>query len=312
MTTTKITTSFEDIKDLLPKRTSLYYVDYRDSLDEHTNLIQKCIDNKSADALYEAIDEWYLDSPHYEFESLNKELISDICKKFKIEEEQAEEIIEEYRDLIEEHYYSVDDSNVLKDLVRNSRSIAVRIPLYSNYDCINSHYFEGGYAYKESYFGDMVDVLNLNPAKVKKMLLENDVECYGTFPNYKHREGKELVSYADFWQELENSSCGANLLVFVGKLSIQSLIESNFELKEITIPKGNNCGLFSDFQGGGSVIEMELQKDFTIKLDVPRKKNLAKYDSFSLLIDETNGYSINEVYGVSREFWGNEIIIKNK
>lgn len=308
MTTTKIT--FEDLKDLLPKTTSLYFVDYNDNLDEHTDLIQKCIDDKNYDVLYEAIDEWYLDSPHYAFEYLDEELKSDICKKFNIEEDKAKELLEEYRDEIRDHYYSVDDSTVLKDLVRNSRAINVRMPLYSNYDCINSHYFEGGYAYKESYFGDMVDVLNLNPAKVKKMLLENDVKCYGAFPNYKHRDGKELVSYSDFWQELENSSCGANLLVFVGKVNIQDLIDNSFELKEVTIPKGNSCGLFSDTFGGGSLIEMKLQKDFTIKLDVPRKKNLSKYDSFSLLIDKTNGYSINQSYGVTSDFFGKEITIK--
>lgn len=307
MEAVKIT--FEEIKDLLPTRTSLYYVDYNDSLDNHTKLIQECIDDKNCDALYEATNEWYEEQPFYTFESLDNELISDICNRFEIEEEEAEEIFEEFRDEIRDRYYDVDDSDVLKDLVRNSNSINIRIPLYSNYDCINSHYFENGYTYKESYFGDMVDVLNLNPAKVKKMLLENDVKCYGSFPNYKNRDGKEYVSYADFWQELQNSSCGANLLVFVGKVDIQTLIDNNFELKEVTIPRGNNCGLFSDFQGGGSVIEMELQKDFTIKLDVPRKKGLTKYDSFSLLIDEANGYSINSVYGVSNEFFGNEITI---
>lgn len=303
-----IKVTFEEIKDLLPTRTSLYYVDYNDNLDEHTEIIQKCIDDKSCDALYMAIDEWYWDCANYEY--YDDELKADICRKFDIEDYEAEEILEEFRDEIRDHYYNVDDSNVLKDLVSNSRPINIRIPLYSNYDCMNSHYFEGGYAYRESYFGDMVDVLNLNPAKVKKMLLENDVKCYGSFPNYKNRDGKEYVSYADFWQELQNSCCGANLLVFVGKVDIQDLIDNNFELKEVTIPRGNNCGLFSDTFGGGSVLEMELQKDFTIKLDVPRKKGLTKYDSFSLLIDETNGYSINSVYGVSSKFFGNEIIIK--
>ena len=305
MTTTKIT--FEEIKDLLPTRTTLYYVDRNDSLDEHTKIIEKCIEDKSADALYEAIDGWYQDSPFYEFESLDKDLVSDICSKFEIEEDEAEELLEEYRDEINDHYYSVDDSTVLQDLIRNTSSIEVRIPLYSNYDCINSHYFEGSYSYRESYFGDMVDVLNLNPAKVKKLLVENDIEVYGSFPNYKHREGKELVSYADFWQELENSSCGANLLVFTGLLNLQDLLDKDFKVVELTIPKGNNCGLFSSTYGGGSVLEMELQRDFKIKLDVPRKKGLTKYDSFGLSIDDANGYSIDSVYGMCRSFWKNEI-----
>ena len=44
--------------------------------------------------------------------------------------------------------------------------------MLSNYDCINSCWLEsqGGFRYKESYFGDMIDTLRLNPAKVKKAL----------------------------------------------------------------------------------------------------------------------------------------------
>ncbi len=52
---------------------------------------------------------------------------------------------------------------------------------------------------------------------------------------------------------------------------------------------------------------MKLQKDFKIKLDVPRKKNLTEYDTFSLLIDEANGYSIDSTYGMTRSFWKNEL-----
>lgn len=99
--------------------------------------------------------------------------------------------------------------------------------------------------YRESYFGDMVDVLNLNPAKVKKMLLENDVKCYGSFPNYKHREGKELVSYADFWQELQNSLLWCKLISFCGQ------------------------SRYTRFNRQQLRTERNLQKDFTIKLGSP-------------------------------------------
>ena len=308
-TINKIT--FEDIKDLLPKSTSLYYVDYRDSLDEHTELIQLCIEKKCVDPLYEAIDEWYQDSPIYAFDYLDKELVSDICKKFDIEDDEAEEIIDEFRDYINDHYYNVDDSTVLKDLCRNTSSLPIRLTMYSNHDCINSHWFEtsgdGGYTYKDSYFGDMVDVLNLNPAKVKKMLLSHEVNAFGNFPNLKYRDGKEFVSYESFWQELQNSCCGANLLTFVGLVDVEMLIENNFELKEVTIPKGNNCGLYSSMQGGGSVIEMELLRDFKVKLNIPRK-NKTKWDTFGIDLDENgSGYSIDNAYGVTRLFWGREI-----
>ncbi|MBK9936759.1 MAG: hypothetical protein IPP05_22240 [Cytophagaceae bacterium] len=44
--------------------------------------------------MYSAIDDWYIDSPCYAFEYLDKELADDICRKFDIED--AEEIMEEY------------------------------------------------------------------------------------------------------------------------------------------------------------------------------------------------------------------------
>jgi hypothetical protein len=304
-TATKI--SFAQIKELLPKTTSLYYVDYRDSLDEHTELIQQCINDKNADALYEKIDEWYIDGADYSIDSLNEELLSDLQNKFDIEEDEAKEIIEEFEEELRDYYYDKDTSDVLKDFCKNTRSIPIRVSMLSNYDCINSHWFEGqgGYSYKESYFGAMIDTLRLNPSKVKKMLVEKDVKVYGVYPNYKQREGKELVSYAEFWQELQNSCCGANLLTFVGLIDVSDLLENNFEVNKVTIPKGNNCGLYSEMQGNGSVIEMKLTRDLTIDL---KKQGKTKYDTFYLELDESgSGYSIDNAYGVTRSFWGKEI-----
>ena len=93
--------------------------------------------------------------------------------------------------------------------------IPIRVEMLSNYDCINSHWFEsqGGYRYEESYFGDMVDSLNLNPARVKKILTKHGYKAYGRFPNRKNRNGREQVSYEQFYEELyQFLCCGANLL----------------------------------------------------------------------------------------------------
>lgn len=310
--TTKTKISFEDIRDLLPQTTSLYYVDYNDSLDEQTKVIEECLNKQSADKLYESVDDWYIDSPHYAIQEYNRELKNDLVSKFSIEDFEAEELIEEHRDLIEEHYYNVDDSTLINDLCRNSRDINVRVTMYSNYDCINSHWFEtqcGGYTYKETYFGAMVDTLKLNPRKVKDLLISKGLKAFGSYPNLVKREGKELVSYESFWQELENSSCGANNLIFVGKINIQELVEKDFKLTNIVIPKGNNCGLFSSFQGGGSIIGMELLHDFKINLS---KHGKTKYDSLGIEIDGRDcdsGYSIDEAYGVTNKFWGKTITI---
>jgi len=133
---TKEKINFEAIKDLLPKRTSLYYVDYNDNLNGQTEVIQTCISDGNLYALYESIDDWYIDSPFYAFEELDKELISDICNKFDIEEEEAKEIFEEFEYEIRDHYINVDDSNVLKDLLSNTSSFI------THYD--TGYYMDGG------------------------------------------------------------------------------------------------------------------------------------------------------------------------
>lgn len=139
--------------------------------------------------------------------------------------------------------YDRNDSDTLKELLKNTDDIPVRVEVLSNYDCINSNWLESqeGYRYKESYFGDMIDALNLNPAKVKKMLVEKGYTVYGRFPDKKYRDGKEQVSYEQFYHELINSCCGANLLTYIGKVSLQELYDAGFSLGEVIIPKGNCC-----------------------------------------------------------------------
>lgn len=304
--TTQTKIKLENVLALLPKEVQLYYVDYNDNLDEHLDLLQECIEAKNFDTLYEKIDEWYIGSSDYEFDNILNELKEDIEYTFDIED--ASEILEEFEDEIRDAIYERDSSDILGDLLSNTSNIPLRVTMYSNYDCINSHWFEtsgnGGYSYKESYFGAMVDTLKLNPKKVKELLKSKGINTFGSFPNLKARDGKEYVSYQDFWQELENSSCGANLLTFVTCIEASDILKLE-SLSKIRIPKGNNVGLFSSFQGGGSVIEMGLLKDFDIDLS---KHGLTKYDTFVIEIDKGT-YSINNVYGVTSNFWGNTIEI---
>ena len=150
--------------------------------------------------------------------------------------------------------------------------------------------------------------LLLNPAKVKKALTEKGYTVYGRFPNRKYRDGKEQVSYEDFFQELENSCCGANLLTYIGLVNLKDLYDADFRIKEVIIPKGNTCGLFSSMYGGGSLIEMELQNDVRIRLDKARK------DGYGLrlrLDNERSEYdcSIKHVYGVCDTFFGKQVSI---
>lgn len=96
-----------------------------------------------------------------------------------------DKFFQEHEDEIREEIYDRNDSDTLKELLKNTDDIPVRVEMLSNYDCINSNWLESqeGYRYKESYFGDMIDALNLNPAKVKKMLVEKGYTVYGRFPD---------------------------------------------------------------------------------------------------------------------------------
>ena len=101
----------------------------------------------------------------------------------------------------------------------------------------------------------MVDALNLNPARVKRMLVEKGYTVHGRFSDKKCRDDKEQVSYEHFYQELINSCCGANRLAYIGKVSLKDLYDTGFSFKEVIIPKGNYCGIFSSTYGGGSLLQ---------------------------------------------------------
>ncbi|MDR0430354.1 MAG: hypothetical protein LBH58_07770 [Tannerellaceae bacterium] len=292
---------------LMDKNYSLSYVDSQESLDNSLDTIEKCLNDKSADFLFEELDGRF----EYQIEMTVDSIMEDLKKKLKqkgYKKWEAEKFFEENEEKIRDDIYSRDDSDPLMDLLRNTSKIPVRVELISNYDCINSHWLEssGGYSYEESYFGDMVDALNLNPHKVRKLLLGHGEKTTGYFPDKSSRNGKEQVAYGQFYKELENSTCGANLLTYVATIDMEKLYESGFNLTEVIIPKGNKCGLYSSMQGGGSLMEMDLERD--VKLNLTK----GKYPYFRLEIDKYGreyDYSIKQVYDVCDSFFGKPLNI---
>lgn len=302
------TLTLDFVKSLMEQSYTLVWTDYNDNLDNHLDVIRKCLDRRNCDCLWEKAGEWYGDA---EYEAVHgiMEKLKEECFVFNdFDEHEVDAFFDEYEDEIRDEIYSRNDSDVVKDLIRNTDDIPIQVEMLSNYDCINSNWFEsqGGYSYEESYFGDMVDSLNLNPAKVKKLLTGHGCKVYGRFPNRKGRNGKEQVSYEQFYTELINSCCGANLLTYIGKVSLKDLYDAGFSLKEVIIPKGNCCGLFSSTYGGGSLLEMELKQDVKLKLEV-KSCNGFRFR----LDDERSKYdcSIQHVYGVDDLFFNNAVSI---
>jgi len=198
----------------------------------------------------------------------------------------------------------------IKDLIRNTSKPNLRITLFSNYDCINSNWFEqsnGGYTYKESYFGAMVDALNFNPAIVKKVFEKRGMKMPGRWPNKTRRNGKEWVDYNGFAVDMENQSCPACNLVIVGKCDLLSFWERKDPDKPVKLylPQGNYVGMFSHMNGGGSPIECPLK--FALEIDLAKATGNTDYDHWGIEVDY-GSYSIDNAYGVTKEFWKKEII----
>lgn len=302
------TLTLDFVKSLMEPSYTLVWTDYNDNLDNHLDIIRKCLDRRNCDCLWEKAGEWYGDA---EYEAVHgiMEKLKEECFVFNdFDEHEVDAFFDEHEDAIRDEIYSRNDSDVVKDLIRYTDDIPIRVEMLSDYDCINSNWFEsqGGYSYEASYFGDMVDSLNLNPAQVKKLLTSHDYKVYGRFPNRKSRNGKEQVSYEQFYEELINSCCGANLLTYIGKVSLKELYDADFSLKEVIIPKGNCCGLFSSTYGGGSLLEMELKQDVKLKLEVKG------CNGFRFRLDDERSkydYSIQHVYGVDDSFFNNAVSI---
>lgn len=119
------------ITEFLPRYVCLFYVDYRDSLDEHEDIQEKCLRSNSLESLYEKSFEWY-ESPEQE----NLEEYMDETRR-NMEKAGLSGLFKEHEEQIRDLIYERNDSNPAKDLIRNScdtnlfYSLGVEIDGYS-------------------------------------------------------------------------------------------------------------------------------------------------------------------------------------
>ena len=64
--------------------------------------------------------------------------------------------------------------------------------------------------------------------------------------------------------------------------------------KSITIPKNSWAGFYDSWSGSGSVLEVKLSEDVKIK----KQHGKTEYDNVSIVLDQNNKYSVEEVYGL--------------
>lgn len=127
MTETKTQITWEQIEEHIPKEVELIHIDYRDSFDEHLDIIQECFEKESSDILFENSHDWY--DCYHGREYYKEELVSDLVSHFDIEESTAQELVEEYDDEINQTLWDRDKSTPIADCFNNTQDQAIYFDL---------------------------------------------------------------------------------------------------------------------------------------------------------------------------------------
>lgn len=289
-----------EIEGLMQEPYQLVYMEPQDNLNDSLELMQYCLEQKSPALLWERADEWWYDESRDPLDAIIDDLKKQCETKLGYSTEEVERAFEVYQDddLIEEAILErCEEEDTTRYLLKQTAwdgAVPIRVEVNSpNKELLSPEFhLSHGYSYEKSYFGDMVDLLQLNPAKVKEMLEEKGIEAIGTYPDLPERNGNEVVTYNAFMQELQENVGTGNQLTFLATLKLTDALDAGFDLKDITIPKGNQVGLYSSVDGAGGQLGMELQRDLALPLG-------GAY-SPTITIDGEGvyrGYSIQETYG---------------
>lgn len=276
---------------------------YEDHFNHSGETIQKCLDANSDEALYDTLWEAGArrEGSEYVLEGIRDKLLC--TGKYGPLHPYIDEWLEEdvNKEAMLEAIEERDNSNPYREMLSRSR-IRARVTLYTNYDSLPHNYDMDNTYYYDGYIKDIVDVLCLNPAKVKQAFNQKGINTTGRWPDKKKRNGREAVRYEALGEELLNQCC-YGLLTFMGLMPLADLYEHNFaEYKTIVVPKGNNCGMFGHWNGGGSLMEMELLRDLYIPAAFPKK---TEYDRCELCVDEPrcgNGTASMKCTGLSLRY----------
>lgn len=108
------------ILKLLPRKPELCTPDYRDNLDEHVDLVARCVAENDWSALDEQVFEWFDECRYSNTTAFLECLIDDIAYAFNVSRSRAAQFVADHEDELREELEERDVSNPLHDLLRNS------------------------------------------------------------------------------------------------------------------------------------------------------------------------------------------------
>lgn len=246
--------AIEILKAEYPHGVELWCVDYRDDLSENTDLLVAII-NKDHDKIDESIMNMY---DNYDYCT---EIIGDLFGDFD-----TEEIEQEIRDWL----YENDTFSPMRQLIKNTGSIRVRLVYHTNYDSMVR--------------GDMDDTNNCYTDIVDQKIMDKKLldDCLST-------EWANIGS--DYWH-----------FTFVWEIDLNDLYDRT--TNKIIVSTGTQFWLHNSWVGTCGLLESTTTEEIVIDLDWKWK---TQHDYWKLVLDGEDWYWIDEVCGMTstyRERWG--------
>lgn len=290
MTTTTTNTLQDQIRDILRSETYLkenadgtffdeLYADYRDTLDKAI-AIELFNSSSPFEKFYDALTEWYMEA---EFEAFD-EAASKVMKNLKGADE--DEVIEIMRDIV---YFDYPADHYLKQKFCTNILIDTGD---GNYDFVLNSVFPH---YDGEYDTEIEDEASLTWLA--------GTQGYTKAQLWEALQQGDMADAHNFLEsvrvEVANASSHMNALVFLVELTLEQLIDLKQHVDNavdgeyLVVDKRVMTGLYDPWCGGGSVLEIQLEKDVKIPFKFIR----------SMIPDGGDGYGIANVYGMCESAW---------
>lgn len=303
------------IKDEYPHGYEIY-VDYNDYLSEDT--ISKLIDNNSStkndedsnplNAFYDYLWENYVDYiTDIEDEKWNEFLENENLTDE--EKEYAEDNHEEFREIfldnfkIEIPYDHYLFQRVCCNLVIDNGDWNTE---FTRHDCFPHYSAQSPHAglSRESGMMLIANLQGYSNKQTRNLWRQYKLARWNNKKAKKEHLKKQHPFITSAYHEMWECPSSSSAFVICINVSLKELLEWHKEKTDITIPKKvTTMGLYNFWSGGGSLLEVELEKDIVIPKDKVALLLPDEAWNYHQNRGTRNGYSIGECYGMCEDAW---------
>lgn len=281
----------ERIKDIIKKHMYMkqdeqgyfhsdIYVDYRDGLNDDNikDIIEA--DNKM-DAFYDTLDQYVTECIIYEENEFMRIMGNNWDEETYGEFYEYEDFIRDW--MFDNVYFNFPYDHYLKDTIQVNLVVDTGD---GNYDYTLNNFLSYNASedeYKEIEEESSILWLVKQQGYTKEDLIK------------QIEEGTDSKFLQSVEQELIDCVSHMNALTFFVSMTIKEFIELE-NAEKIVLTNGTNAGLMDYWNGAGSLLGIDLEKPVELDMEL-----------VSPHVDGHRGYGVNDVYGMSSDFWKDSV-----